>query len=330
MECIENILGLKGGCADLSSTQSVFVNSNVSYNELAQVVDSNEQATVEDFFRERRALAVREMVAEIQDFNRPSYKFPTVVIGGIAGEETEEMDLSQVTSGLVGVSLKRRDPNTYLRYKVTELMLFMNYTGNVVVNAYDLDTGQVLATATVATVAGAISTAYVEWSFSHRNIAILYDATGKPAYRVRLHGGGCATCSDGWVHCNRAVTGRMTKVATGDPVTNVAARPANDMGGLKVRYNVECDHETWLCSLRSHLALPLTWKTAELVMEYALFQTARENRTTKLDRNQTEARQLMYREKYTEAMKRLFQTVKTPQEPFCFECKRTSKYVTML
>jgi len=330
MECIENILGLKGGCADLSSTQSVFINSHVTYNELAQIVDSNEQATVEDFFRERRALAVAEMVAEIQDHNRPSYKFPTVLMGGIVGEETDELRPSQVPNGMVGVSLKRRDPNTYLQYRVTEVMLFLNYTGTVAVTAYNLDTGQTLATVNVDAVAGQISTVQVEWAFPHRNIAILYDNTGKPAYRTALHGGGCATCSDGWVYCNKAVTGRQTRVNIGDPVTNVTAKVANDMGGLKVRYNVECDHASWLCSIRAHLGLPLTWKTAELVMEYGLFNSSRENRATKLDRTQQTERQAMYREKYEQAMKRLFQTIRTPQDAFCFVCERKSKYVTML
>lgn len=330
MQCIENILGLKGGCAELAATQNVFLNSSVTYGELGNIVDSNEQDSIEDFFRERRALAVRELLAEIQDHNRSSYKFPTVIVNEVAGNETDNLQTSSATSGLVGVAFKRRDPNTYLTYRITEVMLFLNYTGDVAVTAYDLDTGAALASHTVSAVAGQISTAFVEWNFSNRNIAVLYDATGKQGYRTLLHGHGCGTCTGGWVNCNRAVTGRQTKVAAGDAVTNTNARVSNDMGGLKVRYNVECDHATWLCSLRAHLALPLLWKTAELVMEYALFQTVRENRSTKLDRTQTEARQLMYREKYGEAMKRLFANMNIPTDSLCFNCKRKSKYVTML
>jgi hypothetical protein len=331
MECIENALGLKGGCAELSSTQSVFINGSVTHGELAQIADGNETASVDDFFRERRSMAVREMIAEVQDHNRPSYVFKSIISNDVIGEETEDLDMSQVTGGRVGVSLKRRNPNTYLRYRITEIMLFLNTSGNVTVTAYDLDTGVTLASAVVATVAGQISTAYVEWNFKARNIAILYDSTGKQPFRTRLHGHGCSTCKGGgWVNCNSTVTGRATAVNNGDPVTNVTAKIAKDMGGMKVRYNVECDHETWLCSIRASLALPLLWKTAELVMEYGIFTTSRENRSTKLDRSQLEKRQSMYREKYAEAMARIFDTMNTPKDPFCFVCRRTSKYVTQL
>jgi len=168
MDCIENVLGLKGGCAELSSTQSVFLNSYVNYSELAQIVDSNEQASVEAFFRERRALAVQQIIAEIQDYNRPSYKFPSIVVNDVAGEETEDLEASQVTSGLVGLALKRRDPNTYLTYRVNELMLFLDYTGNVTVLAIDLDTGVTLESTVIATTAGA----------SHRNTWSGYSRTG--------------------------------------------------------------------------------------------------------------------------------------------------------
>ncbi len=329
MDCIENVLGLKGGCTELSSTQSVFLNSYVNYNELAQIVDGNEQSSVDDFFRERRALAVQQIIAEIQDYNRPSYKFPSIVVNDVAGEETEDLEASQVTSGLVGLALKRRDPNTYLMYRVNELMLFLNYTGNVTVLAIDLDTGVTLESTVIATTAGVITSKYVEWLFPNRNIAIVFDATGKNGYRTRLHGDGCAACNNGWVSCNNAVNGKQVKFPA-LVVTNNTALGASDLGGLKVRYNVECDHATWLCSIRANLAIAMLCKTSELIMEYAIFQTARENVKTKLDRTLVEKRQLMYNSKYAEAMTRLFSTMTPPSDPKCFVCKRTSKYVTML
>ena len=331
MECIENTLGLKGSCAELDSTQSLFINSSVTFNELAQIADGNESAGVDAFFTERRGMAVRELISEIQDHNRPSYVFKSIVDNDVIGEETDELATSKVTSGRVGVSLKRRDPNLYLRYRITEVMLFLNTTGNVTVTAYDLDTGATLGSVVVATTAGVISTAYVEWNFRQRNVAVLYDMTAKQPFLTELHGQGCGTCKGGgWVNCNSMVTGRATSVPVSGAVTNNTVTIGKDMGGMKLRYNVECDHETWLCSLRATLALPLLWKTAELIMEYGLFSSGRENRSTKLDRPQMEKRQSMYRDKYTEAMQRIFTTMNTPQEPFCFVCRRTSKYITQL
>lgn len=331
MECLENVLGMKGGCAELASTQSVFINASVTIAELGQITDTNETASVDEFFRERRAMAVREMVDAIQDHNRPSYIFKSIVANEVAGWETDELELSVETADLVGVSLKRKDPNEYLRYRVTEIMLFLNSTGNVTVTAYDLDTGVTLASVVVATVAGQISTEYVDWSFRNRNVAILYNSTAKAPYKTMLHGSGCSTCKGGgWLNCNKAVTGRATTVAIGDAVINGNTSLGQDMGGLKVRYSVDCDHETWLCSIRASLALPILWKTAELIMEYGIFQTSRENRSTKLDRTQLEKRQIMYHEKYSDAMERLFKTMNYPKDSTCFVCKRTSKYVTML
>ena len=97
------------------------------------------------------------------------------------------------------------------------------------------------------------------------------------------------------------------------------------MGGLSVWLSIECDHESWLCNIKQQLAIPMLYKTAELAMEYGVFNTERENTSTVRDKGQLKERQLMYHETYNDKMKKALAAIVLPSDSDCFVCKRRNR-----
>lgn len=319
MDCITELLGLRGGCEDISSNANTWLDTKVTYRELTQYIDQNDYDSVSDMFSSFREQASEEIVSEVNEYMADKYIHKTLIDAQTVGYEGKTLVNSAASANLKGVRFEQCSKYPHLAYRVTKLGFIGQYTGNVTVTYYDGVTGQSLGTDTIAAVSGQHSELSVNKQFRKRILIIAFDATLVDGYRTQINYiGGCASCGNNF-KCNTHTYARPISAPIGNP-TSVTY--TNDMGGLYVGMSIECDTQTWMCGMKHNLSFPMLYKTAELLMEYAIFNTSAENTDTVRDRIDLEKRQMMYRENYDHSMKRALKSMVLPNDPICFRCQR--------
>jgi hypothetical protein len=327
MECLENIVGLKGGCADINSVAEVYLNSYVGHSELSKYVDTKEFANVDDLFRSLRADSVREVLAEINSYMRPNYIAKQVVSTQRFGVVGTRLQPIAAANELRGILYDRCTTYPTLAYRVNRVGFIGQVTGNVVITYRDGLTGQVLGTDTVAAVAGQEAWLYVNRKFAVTKLLVTFDATATAGYKTRTdcYIRNCGSC--GTKRVNAHVNAYSVTAPIGTPLQT---QTVNDMGGLMLEVGMECDHTIWLCGIRQALALPILYKMASRVMQYAIDQTDRNNTRTVRDIDKLADRGDAYEKDYEKHMKSVLQSVHVPQDPICYVCRRQSGLIQMI
>lgn len=330
MTCLETLIGLQGGCADISTAANTYLNTKVTYNELASYVDQNDYPSVDDLFIAMRSQAVREVVDSITAHMKDGFVSKTVVSTQNIGYAGTTLAASAALAKYKGVKLTRTERNNQvnLAFRVTRVAFIGNYTGNVTVLFVDGITGVTLGSQVVAAIAGQEVSVDVNELYRVEKLLIIYDATLVAAYKTTVSNT-IQTCYSCPTSCsvNAHVTGQAITATIGSPLAQVNL---SDMGGLILSVSMECDAEGWMCQYRQQLAMPILFKVAELVMEYALYNTSRGNTNTVRDYDKLVARQSMYRDNFNTAMDRVFNTVNLPNDPICFNCRRGIQIRTTL
>jgi len=324
MDCLAEIIGLKGGCEDISTASEIYLDTKVKYSELEKYVDQNDVATntVAKLFSSLRSQAAIELIDEINAHMASGYIAKTVVKSSFIGDAGTTLNDSLQSAVLKGVRLTQSSSYPSYAYRISRVGFIGNYTGNVAVLYYDGLTGQLLATDTIAAVANTRVEVDVNRQFRSEIISIVYDATVIDGYKTTLKGSGtCLNCRDA-NKVNGYCTGQAITATIGTPLTYSTT---NEMGGLSVSLAIECDHQSWICRLKQQLGVAMLYKTAELCMEYALNNTERENTETIRDYELIGNRQQQYHEQYSDSITRALKAVKLPQDPNCFHCNRRNR-----
>lgn len=319
MECLNTLIGLRGGCADIAADASLYLNTKVTYQELSAIIDQNDYASVDDFFTELRETSVQFVLAEIQNHMREKYITRTVINQQILGNYSNGLTASAAAAIYKGLLIDRCTDYPKLGYRITSVGFIGSYTGNVVVKYIDGLTAEQLATDTISATNGVPVHLSVNRLFNVQNLLIVYDATGIGGYETRIDYGvnGCVSCSK-W---------RVNKHATARPITAPLATPlsetyVSEMGGLMVSVSMECDHESWLCGIKQQVAIPILYKIAESAMEYAVTNSSRGNTKTMRDYDKLKERHGFYKAEYESAIKTALMRVILPNDPICFHCQK--------
>ncbi len=332
LECLSSLIGLRGGCEDISSDATTYLDNKVTYSELNDFVDQNDVAnnTVSKLFSSLREQAATELVTDINENMASRYVAKTVVQSQELGDMGTSLTASAASAVLKGIRLQQYTSYPSYNFRVNRLGFIGSYTGNVTVIYYDGITGEQLATDTIAAISGQRVELSVNREFRREVITIVYDATAIGGYKTTVQGGAgtCYSCrTAGKNKVNGYCYGQGMTAPIGTPLTPTYL---NDMGGLSVWLSVECDHQSWLCNIKQQLAIPMLYKTAELAMEYAVSNTSRENTSTVRDRGALKERHMMYNEIYKDKIKKALAAIVVPNNPDCFVCKRMNRIAVQI
>jgi len=329
MSCFDGIIGYKG--CEVSS--GILLDNLVPYSEVEKYVTAD-YSNASELIDEKIAFAIKNVTKEIGAHFRANYKPKTIIDSKRAGFFDENQTLKAASAEFRGIELEICDRDTYYSLYISEIQNYLNYTGNVSLLVIDTMTGETLDTITIASVAGQISTTYVNKTYNaekrKRRIAFVYDCTSIPNYKTNLIGEGCYSCNKGLYNISNVVKGREIKYDTGATPILANINGHTDTAGLSLVFTLHCDNESWICSNRSVLELPLLNRVAELIMEFALFNSDRFNTKTAINKEQINARMMKYHEDYETQMKITLQGIVTPSDGICFVCDRRRKYVTTL
>lgn len=331
MDCLAELIGLRGGCEDQSSNSTYYLDTQVTHHELTKYVDQNDvyRNTTAKLFTSLREDAARVVLNEINSHMAQSYIAKTVVKSTFLGDTNTTLTSSPASAVLKGVRLEQYTEYPSYAYRVNRIGFVGDYTGTVTVLYYDGITGEQLASDTISAVADTRVEKDVNRLFRNEVLTIVYDATGIDGFKTTINGlgGGCYTCRNANANkVNGYCYGQGLTATIGSPLSPTYI---NDMGGLTVSFSIECDHNSWLCQIKEQLGMSLLYKTAELVMQYGL-TSDRENTATVRDSEQMKERQMMYRELFDESMTRAMKGITLPDNPKCFRCKRRNKIAVQI
>lgn len=329
MGCFDEIIGYKG----CTTGAGILLDNLVPYSEVQKYVTADYEDASE-LIDEKIAFAIKNVTKEIGANFRANYQPKTIIDSKRAGFFDEDQKLKLASPEFRGIELEICNRDSYYSLYVSEIQTYLNYTGAVSLLVIDTMNGETLDTIAINSVAGEISTTYVNRTYNaekrKRRIAFVYDCTSIPNYLTSLIGDGCSTCNKGLYNISNIVKGRSIKYDTADTPILSNINGHTDTAGLSLVFTLHCDNESWICANRSLLELPILNRVAELIMEFALFNSDRFNTNTAIDKEQLEARMMKYHEDYESQMKITLAGMITPSDGVCFVCNRRRKYVTTL
>lgn len=330
MACFDNIISYKGGCTSVSG---LLLDQLIPIREAERYV-SVDYADAPELIEDKIDFAIRNVVREVNDMYTASFIPRTILENKRAGFIAETQTLKAAAAYFRGIELKVCNTQSYLSLYVSAIDTYLNYSGAMNILVIDTMTGQTLDTIAVTSVAGRVVTTYVDKTYNaekrQRRIAFVYDCTTIPNYLTSLIGEGCTTCNGGMYNLNGFITGRSIKYATGSTPILANIDGHTDTAGLSVNFSLVCDNESWLCAHRNMLALPIMYRTAEAIMEYAYYNSERFNPKTSINRKEINERMMKYHEDYTNQLKSVVQNMVTPNDGICYTCKPRTKSVVTL
>ena len=328
--CFDNIISYKGGCTSVSG---LLLDNLIPIRE-AEKYTGEDYASAGELIDDKINFAIENVVSDVTSHFQASYIPRTILEDKRAGFIAETQTEKAASPYFRGIELRVCNQDTFLSMYVSSIDTYLNYTGALNVLVIDTMTGETLDTIAVTSVAGEVVTTYVDKTYNaekrKRRIAFVYDCTSIPNYLTNLIGEGCITCTKGLYNLSGYVTGRSIKYATGSTPILANIDGHTDTAGLSVNFNIHCDNRTWLCAHRSTIALAVLYRTAELIMEYAYFNSDRFNTKTSIRREELNSRMMKYHEDYNTHLNVALKNIKTPMDGMCFTCKQKSKSIITL
>lgn len=333
--CFDNLITLDGTCDGEPAKSSVSMTAlGITRSFLSEIITQDFES-VEEFFDVKKDLAIQLVSQDIIARFADRYKTITVVDGFTTGKVNENKILVPAESKMKGQLFERTESRSYLDCFVSEVSLYLDYTGDVDVIVYDVLQGLELDTITVPCEAGKISTVYPHKTYKSYNrklqLAFIYDATGIDSFKTTLSSNSCTKCSPQYRIRNSYENVYSVSIDLSADVLRKNFSFINETGGLIVTHSLQCNHTDWICAISNLLALPIAYKLAALCIEFGLLETpnTRANTTetnSELLKQRLDSAEFSYREKLDNILK----SISVPQDPTCFECRSASRHKIVL
>jgi hypothetical protein len=164
------------------------------------------------------------------------------------------------------------------------------------------------------------------------DLAFVYESL-VDTYRFTVKKGSCTDCGGNIkdAHICPFVDASGIQLTT-DGTTILTSSSAKYTQGMSLVYNVNCDRDSWLCSIGSLLSLALAYGTAVEIYDYALTisPTKRVNTAVSVTVEQLTQARSIAADKYNIELQSVLQNMRLPNDVHCFDCQRNIKYVTAL
>lgn len=332
MDCFTSLIGCRGLTTSSSSSQ-LFVDS-VGINR-ALLEDINyTHADLVDLFNDKLDFASTQVAAHVKRIKAKELRTVDMIESTRVGFFANNRATVSARSGFdAGAVIEVREDRDYVKIYVSSISLFVDYTGDVTVTVYDLQTGQSLDTITVSATAG--QPAYVNVDKTYRankrwlSLAFVYDSSFDSYKTNVLNTGACASCGGYRKRNGRFTWVRGARFADGSDkvISNITEQ--GDTAGMSIAYQVHCDYDEWMCRSRNLLSLALLYKTGYEIAQYGL-ESTRLNHATM----ENEAILQMIMDKcetmYNEEIMGALSAMEIPPNEYCFQCGQKSKHVTTL
>lgn len=342
LECFKDIITLRGHCSDAASVSGLLINDiGISNEELDSMVTKDYNDSF-DFFQQKRDFSIKQIVANIHANFVDKYKANSILKSGRIGFTKENLvQIAGENGKMKGIQIELCNQDSFVDIFISSISLQVNHTGNVDIKVYDLFQGKLLDTIPITAIANEIVTVYPYKTYKSdrraASIIFVYDTTNSTPFGIAsvettVTKGGCKECGSGgtMMKLNQYLSTQSIMIDVADTKIDGNLEGSPDTGGMSIMYEIHCNHEDWLCTISSSVAMPILYKTGAEIMEFALHASNRVNTETILDFDKIRERLELYDLRYKESMLNLLQNMKLPDDEKCFECRIKSKHAIIL
>jgi hypothetical protein len=329
MDCFRNLIQVRDLCNVPLPKSGIYVDDvGVSLNDIEAFI-TYQYNNAADYFNARVDHAVREMTNTIYNYFQGQYNATSLVDSHRLGVYNGST-LLKPGANYRGIQMLFNQSDTFFKVSIGEVSLLVDQTTTVTVEVWDLRQNKLLDQIDIATVAGQISTGYLHKSFDSSkqplNLFIGYDASSIGSYYTQIKSGLCC----GKISCNNSYVSAYGVEVDG-AFYDANATGINHTSGLSVVYDIACDHKSWICSHAESLALPLAYKTAEILVSDAAYNTSGERSTNHhtVNIDDLKERLAFYERKYKEVMTNWLSNMQVPNNR-CFQCNTPVRHKIML
>jgi len=333
--CVESLLALKG-CTEQTPSTGLYIDSvGITKNFLSQLI-TEQYDLPEELFADKRDMAWRKVQTLMLNSINKFFKADTVIENRAIGQISQDYTLTTPSTGSYnGIRLTMSPQTTsFLKLFIKDIQIYVNESNtNVPVLVFDLTTGKLIDTITYL-VGGENQFLGKEYLSNRKklDIAIVYESTFDSIKTIPRKGS-CTDCS-----------GRVKEVAIcpfvnaigvqldwdGTSLSNVAYKPVTY--GMSINYNVNCDRDSYLCSVGATMSMALMYATAVECYDYALTISPSERINTTVTYSAEElikARDIMSA-KFNDEMNLVVANFRMPSDRHCFRCNENMKFLSLL
>lgn len=329
MECFEDLVGVRGLCTEINPKSEIYIDDvGLTKADLNDFITA-QYSGISDYFSKRSMFAYKTIATEIYNHFRSKYLANSLVDSHRLGYYNQNLT-NNLGANYRGINMEFTQTGGFYSFTISEINLYLSYTGDVDIVIYDLYQNKLLHTFTVPCVSGKISTEYIHKQFNSQkqpaNIFIGYNSDGINAINTPIKSGLCCgntSCSNSYMVAKGVeidgsfITSNMTGI--------------NHTAGLSLVYSVECDHLSWICSHAKALAIPAAYKIAEIITTDTLLNNGGERASNShtINKDDLEKRALFFSRKYNESITNLLSNMSLPDNR-CFMCNSPSRTVIAL
>lgn len=323
--CLLNVIALDASCSPVAPTSGIYASkAGITRSYLTEII-TKDYASVEALFKDKLSLAIDIITNQIHAIFQPRYRAKSVVDGFKMGFPVENKVIVPSVATYKGILFDMSSESSYVDFFISELSLFVNYTGTVQVNVFDLIQGSVIDTITVDAVAGKITTIYPQklYRSSKRKLQLYfaYDASSINSFKTQSSSNGCTSCSGHMISNSYETMGAFAMELSASAVRS-SMIPASDTGGLSITHSLQCNHTEWICANSNLLSNTILFKTASLLHEFALNESpnTRFNTTEGLNADLIDRRMKNAEMQYLAWMDNHAGSMVLPNDQLCYQC----------
>jgi len=321
MSCLDSLIGVDYGCA--STTGRLYLKDVGITEEFLSGLVARHNSSVADWMAERRRLATERVVADVVNHMRPAIRPSTFVDADRIGDYPDQEVLDTAEAGYVqGLMLEVCSPRSNTKLQLSTVQWYGETTGTIRLSIYNMLDGSLVDTLSATAVAGQVTTfedVDVVVPNSRGTLRLLLVTDQDTFYRATILGN-CSSCAR-YTYKHGPLTATQVRYQAGDKKIYANRTSAGNTGGLSVVASVACDHEAFLCEMKSAMALPLLYSLAYEVMDVALNNYDRWG-VKDYRREDLKERRDQFAALYSDQMANLLKFVRVPDDPHCWVCDR--------
>ncbi len=325
MSCFSNLIGLRGACTAVAPDSGFYLDQlNITRQEIEKFIEQPYN-NPDDFFLDKLEFASQVVANQVYTSFRDKYLTHSVLKSARLGYTQENMQVKAGSGKLMGMQIELCNESSYIDFYLSEISLFLNVTGTTNVLVYDLLQNKLLDTIAVATTANQISTKVVNKTYrsdrKRLHLFIGYDSTGKNSYLTTIGENTCLNCNRNWFYNNSWITANAVEVASADDKIQSNLDGLDHTAGLSMVYSLNCNHADWICTNNNVLAIPIMYRLASDILNYALMTTERFNSRTSIDAVKLTNMRDLYETQYQVHMESAMSRIMLPLDRNCFICQ---------
>jgi hypothetical protein len=326
-ECFKDIIGIRSACADSVSSSGMFIEDiGITVSECDSYINSGFRNGLE-LIKAKMDFAIRTIRATIANEFSTKINTSSLIDSKTLGSYQDSLQMKPGISGsLGGLALKLNNSDSYYNVFVNSIALQVDFTGNVNILVYDLISGKQIDSILIACQSNEVSEKVVNKIYSSykrkMDLIFVYDTTGVNSNNTIIYDG-CGHCS-GYRYNNYYISAAPVYLDSSAAKIRSSLIGSNHTFGLSINYSIQCSLDNWICEIANLMAMPILYKTGELIMDYAVNISDRVNSDTNVDAERNERRMIAYADAYSKNLAASLKKIRIPKNDRCFTCNEYS------